>query len=146
MSDALAQRDGMQRLFEMAVKGLAAQDWQPARNTEYGSMFTCRYRHNGRKCAIGQLIKDELYDKKIEGATVEDPLVHDLVSRSTGVLIADNYMKEFLTQLQRCHDAYSTSFGMQRALLQLASTFGLFVPDDLFYLPSTTTEEGQGER
>lgn len=50
-----------QEIFDTVVRGLRAQGAQ----STLGS--ACRYRdHKGRKCAVGQLIPDELYDLRME--------------------------------------------------------------------------------
>lgn len=53
-------------LFQRIVRGLAAQEWQQSRIAE-GSPG-CAYRgFDGRRCAVGVLIPDEIYSVDIEG-------------------------------------------------------------------------------
>jgi hypothetical protein len=66
----------------------------------------CSYRGpNGTKCAIGALIKDEVYDPYIERHMVSSPVVTAALENS-GIHIesgADNFL---LLRLQAVHDNY----------------------------------------
>ena len=80
---------------------------------------TCAYRTpDGLKCAIGCLIPDELYTPKIEGFSVDDGPVIEVLER-TG-LSCD----EFLYELQTIHDGAAVYF-WAKELHTLASLHGL---------------------
>lgn len=67
----------------------------------------CYYRSGDLKCAIGVLIDDEFYSKKLEGQGVSTPEVVKALDKS-GVLphepIERLYMITMLAALQQLHD------------------------------------------
>ena len=77
--------------------------------------ITCTYRSSkGLKCAVGALILDKLYDKEMEGMTIDqNPQVKDVVFKS---LIEKGYaitkeeyegdVMSMLGQLQYIHDRH----------------------------------------
>ena len=86
-----------QEAFERSVTGLFNQGVR----SFVGDVPTY-HRCDGRKCAIGMLIPDELYDKEIEGRTVgslyDDGYCYD---------IFDSVSRELLRELQLIHDSWS---------------------------------------
>lgn len=61
----------------------------------------CLYRSpQGRKCAVGQLLLDEFYNKEMEGKTVGSPLIDNGLF-SSGVT---NSNLQFVKILQNIHD------------------------------------------
>lgn len=105
----------------------------------------CVYRApNGDKCAIGCLIRDEDYDRSIEGLTVRavrhyiGELLHwpsDLGKRRTKLLVAlqngvgelDNRKLELLRDLQRVHDVWdgTSMINLEAGLMHVAGVFNL---------------------
>ena len=64
----------------------------------------CMYRSpDGKKCILGQLIKDKYYSRKIEGCSVRDKSLTQVLNSSLGFDI-DEEQKGILGFLQYCHD------------------------------------------
>jgi hypothetical protein len=62
---------------------------------------TCMYRSaDGAMCAAGCLIRDEFYDKRLEGKRVHDPGVMKMLANS-GI---DKLDLHLVAELQRLHD------------------------------------------
>lgn len=73
------------------------------------STATCAYRgKEGKKCAIGALIKDEFYNPEFEGHAFGNHTTVQAVERSLGteITVGD---ESFLRRLQRLHDGVSPS-------------------------------------
>lgn len=62
----------------------------------------CKYRHNGRKCAVGALIPDHMYKKEFEGLSVG--VLMDNFKEIRTLLGVRN--KEFLGIVQSRHDIF----------------------------------------
>jgi len=107
-----------QEIFDKVVAHLRQQGVKCA-STEQGEEL-CAYRGaDGTKCAIGALIPDELYDPKVEGASVgallnvglpdlrtpESVRIADFLSRLTK-WDHDTQCAIFLDGLQRIHDGW----------------------------------------
>lgn len=58
-----------QQIFDTVVAGLAKQNFEQCKSS---SGTACRYRFRNRRCAVGHLIPDEVYDKRMEGQLVTD--------------------------------------------------------------------------
>ena len=81
----------------------------------------CVYRSNsGLKCAVGCLIKDEFYSKKLEGLDVRTDSVENALKLS-GVPITKEVLK-LLEELQKVHD-YATPAGWPARLAQIKINF-----------------------
>ena len=66
----------------------------------------CAYQaFNGRKCAIGCLIKDEHYDPMLECRSLFDVEVVSAVEKSIGKLTSDDL--HFLRRFQLIHDKHA---------------------------------------
>ena len=91
---------------------------------------TCAYRaKNGRKCGIGVLIPDDMYEKQIEGMTVcnlEEPFL-----KKCRLPAADDDMF-FLRKIQSCHDQacdYPDFIGtFKKEMRYVAKKYKLTVP------------------
>lgn len=89
-----------------------------------GSNGECRYRTpEGRKCAIGIFIPDDLYYEGLEGRTAITVL--DEIGESIGL---DPMDTNFLVDLQRCHD--KSSLAKDGVFDQKREVFGFML--DLF--------------
>jgi hypothetical protein len=120
-----------QQMFNTAYHGLAAQGFQRSVDANNG----CRYRGDeGRRCAIGYLISDEIA-AKVEGFTVcsNVPGVVECL-KAAGIAPADF---EFLRELQEAHDislsfrdrTVDTSPAAVKANVEnVARKYGLTVP------------------
>ncbi len=72
--------------------------------------ISCMYRHNGLKCAVGQLIKDEHYCPHMEHKDVTEPVVSKGLSKSLGVTTIPKGLMDALVNLQYCHDKAVSDF------------------------------------
>ena len=91
-----------QEIFDKVVAHFAVQREAAA---EYG---VCMYRTpDGRKCAIGALIPDEVYSKRLEDKSVGTLLLEfPDIMRASGLSGGD---LRFLSDLQAVHDSCSLS-------------------------------------
>ena len=87
--------------------------------------FVCLYRGpEGRKCAVGIFISDELYSRGMEGATISCLLEQETCQLPT-------YMTEhpdLLGSLQFAHDndmSWQSSVAMRQALRSVATAYAL---------------------
>ena len=120
--------------FGLICEGLAAQGWKQARNP--GPLGKCRYRtNNGLKCAVGQLIPDEVYDMGMEGETVHDFCDSGLFKFAGGPPDVGTH----LARLQFAHDNSHGPLDMQRLFRQYAADNGLTFPAHLV-APEISTE------
>lgn len=89
-----------QEIFDKVVAHLRKQG-----GPSVGKDGRCKYRaDNGRMCAVGCLIPDELYHKEMEGNAVLTGTVVDDVLEGMGVS-SDGF--ELLSELQMLHDRNS---------------------------------------
>lgn len=118
------QKARLQDYFNRSVKGLAGQGFQRSENTPKGAGM---YRDNqGRACAVGHLISDELARK---GDTAE---LGGYSIQSCGVRMG--FAKDdlpFLSRLQSAHDNTAQWGSMQAGLKQLARDYKLTLPPEL---------------
>ena len=98
--------------------------------------LTCRLRtRDGRKCAIGCLIPDKVYEPYMDRLTIDefDDLLYSHVSLEPLFYGTD---REFIDELRSAHDRDSGSIGDQFTkdirlnLLDLAAGFDLLVPSN----------------
>jgi len=67
---------------------------------------TCAYRGvDGMRCAVGFLIPDELYSYGLEGKSAMDV---DITKRLNNVILTDDDLGLFLTDLQDVHDGWTS--------------------------------------
>jgi hypothetical protein len=78
-----------------------------AQNGSSTSHCGCAYRgENGRRCAVGWLIPDELYKPFMENEVVTQPIVRDVLKQ----LVSDEQIK-LLIDLQDAHDSIDDVHG-----------------------------------
>ena len=95
-----------QEILDKAVGGLLTQN---ARSTLGVDSDTCMYRGaGGLKCAVGQLIPDNLYTESMENIGVRDLFVMYGDAMSGAGLDQNEHML-FLSDLQRVHDGNQPS-------------------------------------
>ncbi len=120
----------LQEIFDKTTNAIIAQGGPSlTRKVERG----CAYRGvNGRKCAIGHLIPDELYDKDIEGGGFQALLdEHPELATHFKTISTDKKAPRLLESLQYAHDAavvdsseyYFDSY--KREIVAVAERFGL---------------------
>lgn len=110
-----------QEAFTKCVTGLAAQEW--VRSVQYG---TCLYRGpKGLKCAVGQLIPDNVYDWHWD--------TNDGIASNTLKVIADtiNAPINILRSMQVLHDSNHTPREMRLEFQRFAKIMGLEWPGGL---------------
>jgi hypothetical protein len=110
-----------QEAFDKAARGIILQGG-PSR--EDGSAC-CLYRGpDGRRCAIGHLIPDELYDPDMEGRGITTPVV---ISPIRNFLTSQGWDSEedvyFLMGLQEIHDNASMSRDFINDFIEYAAMF-----------------------
>lgn len=112
----------LQSIFNTAYLGLASQGF------EYSITGAgCAYRGNaGRRCAVGWLIPDEIYESSIEGGAVDSL---EWVLSPLGLW----RFKGELSSLQHCHDRAASPADMRERLADFAARHGLTIPE----LPTT---------
>jgi hypothetical protein len=82
----------------------------------------CLYRGpEGSKCAIGSMIPDELYSKKLEGNLINDAEMHGVRDLAFGPKVDDHLLRA----LQSAHDDRSlrSSLGWELVLPSVYATF-----------------------
>lgn len=96
----------IQQAFDFVVEGLAKQGG-PSFGPAPG---TCMYRgEEGRKCALGLVIRDEDYRPKLEGNSVP-ALMNELEGTPSWSLIANHL--NFWKGMQRAHDTAFSKDGL----------------------------------
>lgn len=91
-----------QLIFDTVVPKLLAQGGR-SMGTRIGSM-RCAYRgEKGRKCAVGHIIPDELYDRELEGCSAQKADVLAVLDPAYG-------------SFSRLHDDHLFLAGMQRSM------------------------------
>ena len=123
----------LQEIFNRAVEGLAAQGFEPSRADDLHDAG-CRYRGaGGRKCAVGHLIDDRHYARRIEGKGVDWVEVQSALRRS-GVTVNSESI-HFLLDLQAAHDdpawMSSPADTMRDRLRAVATKHRLTLPEAL---------------
>lgn len=123
-----------QEVFNKSYLGLKKQKFEAA----FNKSGICVYRNEDgtKRCAIGQLISDEAYDKNIEGCDVDQ--VFDVLSLNSerGQILWEVLKKsipgiresdiQFLVDLQHAHDKFSK---VKENLEQVAKDNNLTIPE-----------------
>lgn len=94
-----------QSLFDTISTHLLTQKVPAKSDTPGPTGVSCRYRYNNLSCAIGCLVKDDLYDESLESKTISNDYVIKIVAKSLGVTnkIVEKHVP-FLATLQKVHD------------------------------------------
>lgn len=108
----------LQEIFDKSVTGIKTQGRlsQGPVNPGNGKPGACYYRHPDNptvRCAVGHLIPDELYDRKMEGRNVcSDAVLGTSMRERLGIPRSTAGMSSpavsMLSQLQTTHDNSST--------------------------------------
>lgn len=96
-----------------------------------GSGRVCRYRtEDGRACAIGASISDELYSSSLEGAGVSASLkLINVLEMSLGVGSIDFMTTDALSDLQKLHDRVAMAPHADKFPLIDRTYYASFEPD-----------------
>lgn len=146
MTKTLIGYNDRQAMFNTAVAGIEAQDWQ---RSVRANGLTCAYRGTVGKCAIGHLIRDEDYETQMDDNASTPSVLSDFGITLTGHFYTQENYKEkadtdyyFLMNMQRahdgatCHETYNYSYprdelSMQQRLALFAKDYSLELPDSL---------------
>lgn len=94
-------------LSSQVVFNRVATHLMTQRKSAMSSTKDCLYRApGGLKCAIGALIPDKHYSEQIEGGTVDDEKVRDVLEKSDINVFRD---EDLLNELQTVHDGSQPS-------------------------------------
>jgi hypothetical protein len=116
-----------QEMFDAAYRGLASQNWQQSRDE--GEFTMCLYRGpEGRKCAAGWLIPDNLYDPKMEGHRADSERIREAIGTTSPEDTTSPEYTEFLLCLQDIHDLNNGIPDMKVRLDQFAERAGFTIP------------------
>lgn len=105
-----------QETFDFVVGAIVAQGGPSCNDMGY-----CRYRtSDGRKCAAGHCIPDEVYNPEFEGCTAGPghlaaaSLASHPVARLRQAIADAGHDPDLVYQLQKAHDASTHDFGHRR--------------------------------
>jgi hypothetical protein len=116
-----------QELFDRVVAGLASQGFERSRSADDEA---CMYRGlHGRRCAAGWALPDDLYDSRMEGASV-DKSPHTRAEVFVGPADADA-LRNLLVALQFAHDRSVFPADMRAELRTTGYEHGLVIPECL---------------
>lgn len=134
-----------QKAFNTAYHGLAAQGFQRS----LSARDDCAYRgDNGLRCALGYMIPDHIYDRKIEGVgAARLPIeVYQFLGaeKSSGMLLSED--QNFLCSLQDTHDLGFTPENMKERLEEFARCYSLTIPQLPVNASAPASEDAAVER
>lgn len=119
-------------ILTVAYLGLQAQGW--AKSTDYDDR-SCRYRgFEGRKCAVGHLIPNELYSDDFEGIGVpiwedQDGLFGDALRTVLAKIGIAPHDFDFVQRMQSRHDdATNSPVLLREAFEDFADDYSLAIP------------------
>lgn len=117
--------EDLQRIVDTVVRGLASQDWEQSR---YAARSNCAIRgYAERKCAVGQLLPDGLYEKTGEDIDRVFRLMLGVCSYGR-----DSTMRERLVEkLREAHDQGYHPPMMAENVRSVVNFFGLKWPEDV---------------
>ncbi len=116
----------LQEVYDAAVAGLASQEFQGC----YIEIGICAYRGaNGRKCAIGWCIPDEVYTPGMEEKSIRT-LLREFGDRLKDVF-PPSISEDILAELQRCHDMPRDSEERRNMLREFGRRRNLRIPESL---------------
>ena len=126
----MKQYNSLQEVYDTAVAGLASQGFQHS----YNESGICAYRDvdadaNGRKCAIGHCIPDEVYSPEMELKSIATLLSGTF--ENLRAMFPTHISKETLRELQLCHDMPDSPRGMRVALWDFARKYKLRMPESI---------------
>lgn len=118
-----------QEIFNLAVRGLAAQGWKRSTDTILTGM--CRYRGaNGCRCALGQAIDDADYDPEMEGKLPGMTIRGSRILRAVGLDVSPE-SADWARALQHKHDMCDSPEAMRDAFFLFARSNDLTWPEDV---------------
>lgn len=116
-----------QTAFDVMWNGLKAQGWQKSMTNN-----VCTYRgDNGRKCAVGHLIPDEIYHERMERIPIQ--VVYFELGKYILPTKEDVQFFGFLEEARWAHDyAIETNkkHNMESCMRRLAKRHNLTIPEE----------------
>lgn len=107
-----------QQTFNRVVKHLRGMT-----ERSMNDVIGCAYRgDDGRKCAVGCLIPDSLYDETMEGLGAQRPIMRDLLNLA-------GHDADLCSDLQQVHDREEYFADREFYLACVAEKHGLRMPD-----------------
>ena len=122
----MKQYNSLQEVYDTAVAGLASQEFQGC----YIDGAICAYRGTeGRKCAIGYCIPDEMYSPDMEEKSIRT-LFREFTEEMMEIFLP-SISVDHLAELQKCHDIPSSPEGRRDMLRDYARRYKLKMPQVL---------------
>lgn len=120
MSEIVTTNDPKQATFDKVALHLLNQGMKSVNDNG-----DCMYRGgNGRSCAIGCLITDDVYNDSVEGETSRSIGVLNMLYQSNPAIIGIDQVHDLIEDLQRLHDNASAS-SWEFYLIGIAKKYGL---------------------
>jgi hypothetical protein len=102
-----------QDIADIVIPHMVKQNCKSTPTPHSSSWTSCMYRgHNNTMCAVGCLIKEQFYNKKLEGSNVMSFEVIKAL-KSSGVCTSQFNM-DLLKDFQRIHDSIHPDFWKQQ--------------------------------
>lgn len=127
MSSGVAASFTAQEVFNISVRGLAAQGWMQSVGSAVTNAGSCVYASSslGRRCAVGHLLTDE----EAAFADRRGIAVDSVMSLLPEVRARLGEHARLLRHLQRAHDSAITNVEMRGSFERAAHFFGLEWPE-----------------
>lgn len=123
------QINTLQDIFDVVYEGIVKQG-EPGKAP--GSV-ACSYRHNGLKCAFGQLLPDDYYTPDLEDMNPQEIMRRPVPSNWSPALWCATQAVNLVADLLRAHDhsASTENFvaSFKRRMHALADKLSLEIPD-----------------
>ena len=119
--------DSLQQVFDVAYRGMAAQDWAKSTSITFG----CEYRipetenHGELRCAIGHCIPDELIYE------ASGRIGYLMFRKREFAELFKNIGGSTMNELQECHDKAEDEAEMRARFATFAFEHELTIPDDV---------------
>lgn len=123
-----------QELFDKVWRGLKAQGFEQSTNAALCGYGGCAYRgSDGRRCSAGHAIDDEHYSPAFEGEGISRDENGSNCVGAVGALVASGVNPidfVLISDLQYAHDETLSPAEMESAVREVASFYGLTIPDE----------------
>jgi hypothetical protein len=116
----------IQELFDKMWTGLKSQGFKQSlrESDEHGSTDCALRGDNGRKCAVGHVIPDELMNPCMEAQSAVNALVRNMWLEGTEEQI------NFMALMQNIHDESRTPILMETSIREFAARKGCKIPGE----------------
>jgi hypothetical protein len=122
----------LQEVFDKAWLGMKSQNWERATSQDG---LGCEYLNkDGKKCAIGHCVPDELIIHGDNGGFVVGAIISVFFEEPRWRELFANVDLNQLRDLQNCHDKYygheKETFDVEAAMRNFAAERGLTIPEE----------------